>query len=203
MLFRSASPGGLLAVTFTNKAAKEMLARISAMLPINIRGMWVGTFHGLCNRLLRAHYRDANLPQLFQILDTQDQIAAVKRVLKAMNVDEERFPARQVAFFISAAKEEGKRPRDIEVTDEFTRRGVDFYAAYDEQCQKEGVVDFSELLLRSYEVLARNEVLREHYQQRFRHILIDEFQDTNRLQYRWLRLLGGNGSRPEIGRAHV
>ena len=187
----NASPNGLLAVTFTNKAAKEMLTRISAMLPINIRGMWVGTFHGLCNRLLRAHHRDPNLPQLFQILDSQDQLAAVKRVLKAMNVDEERFPPRQVAYFISAAKEEGKRPRDIEVTDEFTRRGVDFYSAYDEQCQKEGVVDFAELLLRSFELLARNEPLREHYQARFRHILVDEFQDTNRLQYRWRRQLAG------------
>src|ERR1035437_6724762 len=114
----NASPNGLLAVTFTNKAAKEMLTRIAAMLPINIRGMWVGTFHGLCNRLLRAHYRDANLPQLFQILDSQDQLAAVKRVLKAMHADEERFPPRQVAYFISAAKDEGKRPRDIEITDE-------------------------------------------------------------------------------------
>ena len=187
----NASPNGLLAVTFTNKAAREMLTRISAMLPINVRGMWVGTFHGLCNRLLRAHHRDANLPQLFQILDSQDQLAAVKRVLKAMNVDEDRFPPRQVAYFISAAKEEGKRPRDVEVTDEFTRRGVDFYAAYDEQCQKEGVVDFAELLLRSFELLARNEPLREHYQARFRHIMVDEFQDTNRLQYRWLRLLAG------------
>ena len=187
----NASPNRLLAVTFTNKAAKEMLTRIAAMLPINIRGMWVGTFHGLCNRLLRAHYRDANLPQLFQILDSQDQLAAVKRVLKAMHADEERFPPRQVAYFISAAKDEGKRPRDIEVTDEFTRRGADFYAAYDEQCQKEGVVDFAELLLRSYELLARHEPLREHYQARFRHILVDEFQDTNRLQYRWLRQLAG------------
>ena len=187
----NASPNGLLAVTFTNKAAKEMLTRIAAMLPINIRGMWVGTFHGLCNRLLRAHHRDANLPQLFQILDSQDQLAAVKRVLKAMRADEERFPPRQVAYFISAAKDEGKRPRDIEAIDEFTRRGADFYAAYDEQCQKEGVVDFAELLLRSYELLARNEPLREHYQARFKHILVDEFQDTNRLQYRWLRQLAG------------
>ena len=187
----NAGPNGLLAVTFTNKAAKEMLTRISAMLPINVRGMWVGTFHGLCNRLLRAHHREANLPQLFQILDSQDQIAAVKRVLRAMNVDEERFPPRQVAYFISAAKDEGKRPGNIEITDEFTRRAVDFYSAYDEQCQKEGVVDFAELLLRSYELLARNEPLREHYQARFKHILVDEFQDTNRLQYRWLRQLAG------------
>jgi ATP-dependent DNA helicase UvrD/PcrA len=185
------SPGGLLAVTFTNKAAREMLTRISAMLPINTRGMWVGTFHGLCNRFLRTHHRDAGLPQLFQILDSQDQLAAVKRVLKALRVDEERFPAREAQLFINAAKEEGKRARDIEVTDETTRRLTEVHAAYDEQCQREGVVDFSELLLRTFELLTRNEVLREHYRERFRHVLVDEFQDTNRLQYRWLKLLAG------------
>jgi DNA helicase-2/ATP-dependent DNA helicase PcrA len=189
------SPGGVLAVTFTNKASKEMLARISAMLPINVRGMWVGTFHGLCNRLLRAHFREANLPHLFQILDSQDQFAAVKRLIKAMNVDEERFPPRDVQYFINGAKEEGRRPDAIEVVDEFTRRGAELYAAYDAQCQKEGVVDFSELLLRSYELLTRNDVLREHYRARFRHVLVDEFQDTNRLQYRWLKLLAGSGER--------
>jgi len=181
-------PGGVLAVTFTNKAAKEMLVRISAMLPISTRGMWVGTFHGLCNRFLRAHHRDAGLPQLFQILDSQDQQAAIKRVLKAMNANEDAFPAREVQYFISAAKEEGKRPRDVETGDEIMRQ---IYAAYEEQCQREGVVDFAELLLRTYEVLSRNEVLREHYRSRFRHILVDEFQDTNRLQYRWLKLLAG------------
>src|SRR6266496_3974191 len=185
------SPNGVLAVTFTNKAAKEMLTRISAMLPINTRGMWVGTFHGLCNRLLRAHYRDAGLPQLFQILDSQDQHAAVKRVLKALNVDEERFPAREAQYFINAEKEEGRRARDVEATDEITRRLAEIYAAYDEQCQREGVVDFAELLLRTYELLSKNELLREHYRNRFRHILVDEFQDTNRLQYRWLKLLAG------------
>jgi len=185
------SPSGILAVTFTNKAAKEMLTRISAMLPISIRGMWVGTFHGLCNRLLRTHHRDAGLPQLFQILDSQDQHAAVKRVLKALNVDEDRFPARETQYFINAAKEEGKRAKDIEIADEFTRRYAEIYAAYDEQCQREGVVDFAELLLRTHELLSKNEVLREHYRSRFRHILVDEFQDTNRLQYRWLKLLAG------------
>jgi DNA helicase-2/ATP-dependent DNA helicase PcrA len=185
------SPNGVLAVTFTNKAAREMLTRISAMLPISTRGMWVGTFHGLCNRLLRAHYRDAGLPQLFQILDSQDQHAAVKRVLKALNVDEDRFPAREAQYFINAAKEEGKRARDVEIGDEITRRLAEIYAAYDEQCQREGVVDFAELLLRTFELLSRNEVLREHYRSRFRHILVDEFQDTNRLQYRWLKLLAG------------
>jgi len=185
------SPNGVLAVTFTNKAAKEMLTRISAMLPISTRGMWVGTFHGLCNRLLRAHYRDAGLPQLFQILDSQDQHAAVKRVLKALSVDEDRFPAREAQYFISAAKEEGKRARDVEIGDEITRRFAEIYAAYDEQCQREGAVDFAELLLRTFELLSRNEILREHYRGRFRHILVDEFQDTNRLQYRWLKLLAG------------
>src|SRR5712692_6456563 len=185
------SPAGILAVTFTNKAAREMLTRLSAMLPINTRGMWIGTFHGLCNRLLRTHYRDAGLPQLFQILDSQDQHAAVKRVLKALNVDEERFPAREAQYFINAAKEEGKRAKDIEITDEITRRFAEIHAAYDEQCQREGVVDFAELLLRTYELLSRNEILREHYRNRFRHILVDEFQDTNRLQYRWLKLLAG------------
>ena len=186
------SPAGLLAVTFTNKAAREMLTRVSAMLPINTRGMWVGTFHGLCNRLLRAHHRDAGLAQSFQILDSADQLSAVKRAMKSMNVDEERFPPKQVQYFINAGKEEGKRAGDVDILDEHTRRQADIFAVYDEQCQREGVVDFAELLLRSYELLTRNEILRQHYQLRFRHILVDEFQDTNRLQYRWLKLLAGN-----------
>ncbi len=186
-----ASPHGLLAVTFTNKAAKEMLLRISAMLPVNTRGMWVGTFHGLCNRMLRAHWREAGLTQLFQILDSQDQLAMIKRVMKQMHVDEERTPPRQVQWFINAAKDEGKRAAAVERHDEFTRRGAEIYAAYDTQCQREGVVDFAELLLRSCEMLMRNDPLREHYQARFRHLLVDEFQDTNRLQYQWLKLLAG------------
>lgn len=185
------SPMSLLAVTFTNKAAKEMMTRLSAMLPINTRGMWVGTFHGLCNRMLRAHYREAGLPQMFQILDTQDQLALVKRLMRALNIDEERYPPRQAQWFIAAQKEEGKRADKVEPYDDFSRRMVDFYAEYDRQCQREGVVDFAELLLRSYELLARNDHLREHYAGRFRHILVDEFQDTNRLQYRWLQLLAG------------
>ena len=189
-----ASPMGLMAVTFTNKAAKEMLARISAMLPINTRGMWVGTFHGLCNRMLRAHFREANLPQLFQILDAQDQLSLIKRLVKTLGVDEERFPPRQVQWFIAANKEEGLRAPEVEAHDEYTRRMKDIYAAYDEQCQREGVVDFAELLLRSYELLSGSEVLRAHYGERFRHILVDEFQDTNRLQYRWLKQLAGPGS---------
>jgi DNA helicase-2/ATP-dependent DNA helicase PcrA len=189
------SPHGLIAVTFTNKAAKEMLTRVAAMLPINTRGMWVGTFHGLCNRLLRAHHRDAGLPQLFQILDTQDQLSVIKRLMKALNMDEERYPPRQAQWFIAGNKEEGRRAKDADVYDDFTRRMQEFYAAYDELCQREGVVDFAELLLRSYELLAGNAMLREHYAQRFRHILVDEFQDTNRLQYQWLQLLAGRPPR--------
>jgi len=182
------SPAQLLAVTFTNKAAREMLTRITAMLPLNPRGMWIGTFHGLCNRMLRTHHRDAGLPQSFQILDSQDQLAALKRLCKALNVDEDRIAPRDLQYFVNAQKEEGVRARDVPAGDENTRRLVELYAAYDEQCQREGVVDFPELLLRSFELLHRNEVLRAHYSQRFRHILVDEFQDTNRLQYRWLKL---------------
>ncbi|MEW6515214.1 MAG: UvrD-helicase domain-containing protein [Pseudomonadota bacterium] len=185
------SPQGVLAVTFTNKAAKEMLARLSTMLPINVKGMWVGTFHGLCNRMLRAHYRDAGLPQLFQILDSADQLSAVKRMLKSLNVDDERFPPRELTWFINAQKEAGLRPAAVEAWDDWTKKRVELYEAYETQCQREGVVDFSELLLRCYELLERNEPLRRHYQERFRHILVDEFQDTNKLQYRWLKLLAG------------
>ncbi len=187
-------PAGILAVTFTNKAAREMLTRVGAMMAVNPRGMWIGTFHGLCNRMLRAHAREAGLPQAFQILDSQDQLAAIKRLLKGMGVDEDRFPAREVQYFINAQKEEGVRAREVPVADDHTRRTAELYAAYDEQCQREGVVDFPELLLRSFELLNRNEILREHYRGRFRHILVDEFQDTNRLQYRWLKLLSAKGS---------
>ncbi|MBA4742552.1 MAG: UvrD-helicase domain-containing protein, partial [Azoarcus sp.] len=186
-------PPGVLAVTFTNKAAREMLARLSAMLPINTRGMWVGTFHGLANRLLRAHWRDANLPQLFQILDSADQLAAIKRLLKALNVDDEKFPPRELQHFINGQKEAGLRAHAVEAWDDYTRRRVELYQEYETQCQREGVVDFAELLLRSYELLERHEPLRRHYQSRFRHILVDEFQDTNRLQYRWLRQFADEG----------
>ena len=184
-------PQSLLAVTFTNKAAREMLTRISAMLPINTRGMWVGTFHGLCNRMLRAHYREAGLPQTFQILDTQDQASAIKRLLKALGVDDEKVPPRDLQYFINGNKEQGLRASQVEVFDEYGRKLNELYAEYDRQCNREGVVDFAELLLRCYELLGRNDVLRSHYQRRFSHILVDEFQDTNRLQYRWLKLLAG------------
>jgi DNA helicase-2/ATP-dependent DNA helicase PcrA len=139
--------------------------------------------------LLRAHYRDAGLPQLFQILDSADQLASIKRLLKSLNVDDEKYPPRELQHFINAQKEQGLRASAVEAWDDYAKKRVGFYEAYETQCQREGVVDFAELLLRSYELLARNELLRSHYQQRFRHILVDEFQDTNILQYRWLKLL--------------
>ncbi len=188
------SPGGLMAVTFTNKAAKEMLLRLGAMLPVNVRGMWIGTFHGLCNRFLRAHYKMAGLPQAFQILDTQDQLSAIKRLMKQFGVDEERFPPKQVMYFISGCKEEGERPKDIKVRDDETRKKVEIYELYEAQCQREGVVDFGELILRCYELLRDNAPIREHYNRRFRHILIDEFQDTNKLQYAWIKMFSGHDS---------
>ena len=186
-----ASPLAILGVTFTNKAAKEMLTRLAAATPVNIRGMWIGTFHGLCNRMLRIHYRDARLPQLFQILDTQDQLALIKRLYRAHGIDDERFPARELQWFIAVNKEEGRRPAAVEAGDELTRRQVEHYALYEAMCEREGVVDFAELLLRSHELLARSDAIREHYRRRFSHLLVDEFQDTNALQYRWLRQLAG------------
>ena len=199
------SPGGILAVTFTNKAAKEMVVRLSAMLPVNVRGMWIGTFHGLCNRFLRAHWQLAQLPQTFQILDTQDQLSAIKRLCKQFNVDEDRFPPKQLQWFIGGCKEEGQRPGDVPVRDDETRRKVELYQLYEEQCQREGVVDFGELMLRSFELLRDNQHVREHYRRRFRHVLVDEFQDTNKLQYAWLKLLvglpgeGGQGAIMAVG----
>ncbi len=181
-------PGGLMAVTFTNKAAKEMVHRLSAMLPVAVRGMWIGTFHGLCNRFLRAHWKLAGLPQSFQILDTADSQSAVKRIIKAMGLDEERYVAKQVSWFIAARKDNGERPQDVQAVDPQARKMVEIYQAYEDQCQREGVVDFAELMLRTYELMRDNTALREHYQRRFAHILVDEFQDTNRLQYAWLKM---------------
>ena len=188
-------PHGVMAVTFTNKAAKEMTARLSALVPINVRGMWIGTFHGLCNRLLRAHYREAGLPQTFQILDSADQLAMVKRLLKNLNIDDEKYPPRELCHFINAHKEQGIRAGQAEVYDHYTQKRVEIYAEYETQCNREGVCDFAELLLRCFELLQRNEPLRTHYQQRFQHILVDEFQDTNKLQYAWLQLLAGGGAK--------
>ena len=187
------SPTGLLAVTFTNKAAKEMLTRLTAMLPINTRGMWVGTFHGLCNRLLRAHHREALLPATFQILDSADQLSSIKRLMKVMNVDDEKYPPRQVQGYINSCKEEGLRAHAVDAYDAHSQRMREIFKEYDKQCQREGVVDFAELLLRCYELLSRDAGIRQHYQSRFKYILVDEFQDTNKLQYLWLKLLAAQG----------
>jgi DNA helicase-2/ATP-dependent DNA helicase PcrA len=192
------SPGGVLAVTFTNKAAKELMTRLTNMLPVNVHGMWIGTFHGLCNRFLRAHFKVANLPQSFQILDTQDQLSAIKRLYKQFKFDDERFPPKQMQWFIGSCKEDGLRANMVTVRDEETRKKVEIYQLYEEQCQREGVVDFGELMLRSFEVLRDNDPIREHYQRRFRHILIDEFQDTNKLQYAWIKMLAGTGAHGSV-----
>ena len=185
------SPTGLLAVTFTNKAAKEMLTRITASLPINTRGMWVGTFHGLCNRLLRAHHREAGLPASFQILDIADQLSVIKRLMKLLNIDDEKFPPKQVQNYINGCKDEGLRAHAVDAYDPHSQKLREIFEAYDQQCQRDGVADFAELLLRCYELLERDANIRQHYQSRFRYILVDEFQDTNRLQYQWLKLLAG------------
>jgi DNA helicase-2/ATP-dependent DNA helicase PcrA len=180
-----------MAVTFTNKAAKEMVTRLQSMLPLNVRGMWIGTFHGLCNRLLRAHHQLAGLPATFQILDSGDQLSAIKRLCKQHQFDDERYPPKPLMWFIAGCKEDGLRPEHIDVPDAEMARKVEVYRLYQAQCEREGVVDFGELMLRSFELLRDHEALRHHYQQRFRHILVDEFQDTNKLQYQWLKMLAG------------
>ena len=191
---QTTSPSSILAVTFTNKAAKEMLVRISSQLPINTRGMWVGTFHGLCNRFLKKHYKDADLPEIFQILDSADQKSAIKRVMKSMNIDEELFTSKDLQYFINANKEEGIRSNDYQAFDDISKKKNKIYSMYEKQCQKEGVVDFAELLLRCLELIQKNISIREHYQSIFKHILVDEFQDTSKLQYQWLKLLTSDQS---------
>ena len=186
------SPHSILAVTFTNKAAHEMRGRIESMLEAPVGGMWIGTFHGLSHRLLRAHWREANLPQTFHILDSEDQLRVVKRLLKGLNMDEAYWPPKQAQWFINGHKEEGRRPKDLGESNDPTQRELRrVYAAYEETCQRAGLVDFAELLLRAYELLRDNDAMRAHYQTRFRHVLVDEFQDTNRIQYAWLRLFVG------------
>lgn len=192
---QNVSPHSLLAVTFTNKAAQEMRGRIEQLLGFSVGGMWMGTFHGLSHRLLRAHWREAALPQSFQILDSDDQLRLVKRVLKALDLDEAYWPARQGQWFINNHKEEGRRPAHLgEPSDPQQRQWLRVYRGYEELCQRTGVIDFAELLLRAYELLRDNTTLRAHYQQRFRHVMVDEFQDTNAIQYSWLRLLGGGSN---------
>jgi DNA helicase-2/ATP-dependent DNA helicase PcrA len=189
------SPFAILAVTFTNKAAGEMRSRVERLLGMPAGGMWVGTFHGIAHRLLRTHWSEAGLPQTFQILDADDQLRLIRRVLKALDLDEARWPPRQAQWFINERKDEGLRPQHIDDgSDPVQRQLVRIYSAYEEACRRAGVVDFTELLLRSLELLRDDASLLNHYRERFRHLLVDEFQDTNTLQYAWLRLLAGDRS---------
>lgn len=191
MRVEQASPYSILAVTFTNKAAAEMRGRIEELLEISASGMWIGTFHGLAHRFLRQHWQEAGLPQNFQILDADDQQRLVRRLLRTLEVDESRWPPRMVVGFINNSKDEGLRPADVVADGPFKARLVQLYAAYEEVCERAGQVDFAELLLRTVETLRDNPELRAHYHRRFQHLLVDEFQDTNTVQYAWLQLLAG------------
>ena len=189
----SLSPQGVLAVTFTNKAAAEMRSRAETLLDMPGRGMWVGTFHGIAHRLLRMHWEEARLPQNFQIIDADDQLRLIRRVIKVQDLDEGAWPARQVAGFINAQKDQGRRPREIPGSDDFSARTHKrLYEAYESACARGGLVDFAELLLRCHELVLENEALLAHYRRRFGQLLVDEFQDTNTIQYAWLRLLAGD-----------
>ncbi len=193
------APYSLLAVTFTNKASQEMRNRIEQTIGVSLNNLWMGTFHGLSHRMLRAHYLEAGLPQGFQIIDSDDQYRLVRRVLKALNLDEKHWPPKQIQWFINARKDEGQRPGTMDAHGDFSLQTmVKIYAAYQEMCDRSGLVDFAEILLRSFELIKQQPQIRAHYQQRFRHILVDEFQDTNSIQYEWLRLLAGTESKVMI-----
>ena len=187
------SPWSILAVTFTNKAAKEMKGRIESLLNMPTGNLWVGTFHGLAHRLLRNHWQEAKLPQNFQILDSEDQLRLVRRLIKEMNLNEERWPPKQAQWFINEQKDKGIRSHQIDpVHDHWLRQMVEVYMAYEAACQRSGLVDFAEILLRAHEMWLNNPELLTHYRNRFSHILVDEFQDTNTIQYAWIRLLAGD-----------
>ncbi|EIK4811085.1 DNA helicase II [Vibrio parahaemolyticus] len=192
MSVEQASSFSIMSVTFTNKAAAEMRGRIEELMMGSASGMWNGTFHGICHRILRAHYLDAKLPEDFQIIDSDDQQRLLKRLIKAQNLDEKQWPARQVAWWINGKKDEGLRPAHIDAYhDPVTKTYLQLYTAYQEACDRAGLVDFAEILLRAHELLRDNKFVREHYQARFKHILVDEFQDTNNIQYAWLRMMAG------------
>jgi len=189
------SPQGLLAVTFTNKAAAEMRGRIEALLDMPVSHLWIGTFHGLAHRLLRRHWQEAKLPQNFQIIDSDDQLRLIKRLLKNLEIDDSRWVPKEIQWFINAQKDEGLRPQHLDdERDPNRRQMIALYAAYEEVCQRGGLVDFAELLLRAHELWRDNPDLLAHYQRRFAHLLVDEFQDTNAIQYAWLRLLAGDNA---------
>ncbi|MDP2575754.1 DNA helicase II [Vibrio penaeicida] len=199
MAVENASPFSIMSVTFTNKAAAEMRGRIEELMMGSASGMWNGTFHGICHRILRAHYLDAKLPEDFQILDSEDQQRLLRRLIKAMNLDEKQWPARQAAWWINAKKDEGLRPNHIDCyQDPITKTNLQIYTAYQEACDRAGLVDFAEILLRAHELLRDKQHIREHYQARFKHILVDEFQDTNNIQYAWLRMMAGPEARVMI-----
>jgi DNA helicase II / ATP-dependent DNA helicase PcrA len=194
-----ASPNSILAVTFTNKAAAEMRSRVETLLGLPSGAMWLGTFHGLAHRLLRIHWREAGLPQSFQILDSEDQARVLRKVLKALDLDETRWIPREILWFINAQKDEGRRAKHIKDDGDPTRRQlIKIYQAYEEACQRAGAVDFAELLLRAFELWRDNPSLLQHYRARFRHVLVDEFQDTNAIQYQWLMLLTGPQGLPFV-----
>jgi DNA helicase-2/ATP-dependent DNA helicase PcrA len=189
------SPQGLLAVTFTNKAAGEMRGRIEALLDMPVSHLWIGTFHGLAHRLLRRHWQEAKLPQNFQIIDSDDQLRLIKRLLKNLEIDDSRWVPKEIQWFINAQKDEGLRPQHLDdERDPNRRQMIALYAAYEEVCERGGLVDFAELLLRAHELWRDNPELLAHYQRRFQHLLVDEFQDTNAIQYAWLRLLAGDNA---------